>query len=141
MIDPASQRVIYHLTTDEEWIEALAVGQYRRSTRGRSLDEVGYIHASGEDQVDGVAAFVYPEALGPESTMSLLLLSIDVAVLAAVGSQVRWEDGGDGEVFPHIYGPLPVQSVIAAEPWAAGAETNASDDGADVDDELDEFLG
>jgi uncharacterized protein (DUF952 family) len=29
---------------------------------------------------------------------------------------VRLEDGGGGELFPHVYGPIPVASVAAVHP-------------------------
>ena len=39
----------------------------------------------------------------------LLLLAIDETRLSA---EVRYEDAGDGRLFPHIYGPLEVEAVI-----------------------------
>jgi uncharacterized protein (DUF952 family) len=40
----------------------------------------------------------------------LLLLKIDPQKLSA---PVKYEDVGDGRLFPHIYGPLDVSAVIA----------------------------
>jgi uncharacterized protein (DUF952 family) len=38
---------------------------------------------------------------------------VDQATLTA---EVRFEDGGDGERYPHIYGPLPLASVADVIP-------------------------
>jgi uncharacterized protein (DUF952 family) len=43
----------------------------------------------------------------------LVVLVIDQARHTA---EVRHEDGGDGELFPHIYGPLPVSAVTEVIP-------------------------
>jgi uncharacterized protein (DUF952 family) len=36
--------------------------------------------------------------------------------LAALGEAVRWEESRGGALFPHIYGPLPLDTVIAYGP-------------------------
>ena len=95
---------IFHLTTTSEWSAAQARGLYERSTRGQSLNEVGFIHCSFLDQVERVADFVYGGAV------ELLLLVVDPSRVAA---EIRYEnlDGG-AEVFPHIYGPMPTAAVF-----------------------------
>ena len=47
----------------------------------------------------------------------MLLLTIDPQRLAAAGLEVRFEQAGGGEPFPHLYGPLPPGAVLRAEPW------------------------
>ncbi|MCP9838322.1 DUF952 domain-containing protein [Cyanobium sp. N.Huapi 1H5] len=104
-----SQQWIYHLALAEEWQEAKARGVYERSTRGRSLQEVGFIHASGSHQVEATYGRFYADA--PE----VLLLTIDPRRL---GAPLRWEPAPEsGECFPHIHGPLPLEAVLAAEPF------------------------
>jgi uncharacterized protein (DUF952 family) len=100
-----SGRVAFHIALASDWDAATRAGEYRVSTLGRSLDEVGFIHAStSREQVLGVAAAFYADVTEP-----LVLLTIDVD---SVGSEVRDELVGDGPVpFPHIYGPIPVASV------------------------------
>ena len=95
---------IFHLTTAREWAEAVKAGWYRRSTRGHSLDEVGFIHCGFAHQVERIADFLYA------GEVTVLLLVIDPAGVAA---EVRVEnlDGGE-ELFPHVYGPLPVAAVV-----------------------------
>ncbi len=104
-----SERWIYHLALANEWRDAKARGVYERSTRGQSLQEVGFIHASGADQVEGTYGRFYADA------GEVLLLTIDPFRLTA---PLRWEPAPDsGECFPHIHGPLPLEAVLAAEPF------------------------
>ncbi|MCP9796072.1 DUF952 domain-containing protein [Cyanobium sp. Lug-B] len=100
---------IYHLALADDWREAKTRGVYERSTRGQSLQEVGFIHASGADQVEGTHGRFYADA------GEVLLLTIDPRRLTA---PLRWEPAPEsGESFPHIHGPLPLEAVLAAEPY------------------------
>ena len=106
---------LYHLALAEEW-RAVATGvadaAYRRSTRGLALEEVGFVHASGADQIEATYRRFYADA------GEVLLLTIDPARLQAAGVPVRWEPAPEsGERFPHIHGPLPVSAVLKAEPY------------------------
>lgn len=134
---------IYHLALTEEWQAAQRQGSYRRSTRGLSLEQVGFIHASRADQLAATYRRFYGDA-GP-----VTLLTIDPQQLtaplryepapqgggdagserSAEGTEGRAEAGGEGsgeggekgsELFPHIYGPLPLEAVLNAEPFALG---------------------
>ena len=104
---------LYHLALGPEWQAARADGEYRRSTRGRSLEEVGFIHLSNAHQVEATAALFYGDL--PAGTV--LLLTIDPQRLAAAALEVRFEQADGGEPFPHLYGPLPLEAVLRAEPW------------------------
>ena len=97
---------IYHLAEPAEWVAALESGSYERSTRGRSLAEVGFIHASNAEQWPVVRRSFYADVTGP-----LLLLEIDPDLL---GSPLVVEVGNPetGEEFPHVYGPLDVDAVV-----------------------------
>jgi glutathione S-transferase len=102
-----------------EWQAARAEGIYRRSSRGLALEEVGFIHLSEAHQVPVTAARFY----GDLGAGEVLLLSIDPQRLVAAGLTVRHEPaappGGTpgAELFPHLYGPLPLEAVRLAEPW------------------------
>lgn len=92
---------ILHLAHRADWEHALRAGRYRVSTRGRTLDEVGFIHASLRDQVTGVA-----EALYADDDDALCVLVMDDARIRDADVRVVFEDGGDGTAYPHIYGPI-----------------------------------
>jgi len=106
---------LYHLALRREWQAARAEGSgvYRRSTRGHSLAEAGFIHLSEAHQVPATAARFYADLPSGE----VLLLTIDPGRLAAAGLEVRWETGPGVECFPHLYGALPLEAVLLAEPW------------------------
>lgn len=105
--------MIYHLSTPEEWQQARESGDYRSSSRGQSLDEVGFIHCSRLDQVPGVLERYYAGA-GP-----LLLLGVDTDLLS---SPWRDDEIAPGVFFPHIYGPLNLDAVVAITPLAPASD-------------------
>ena len=93
------------------WEAAAAAGQYRISTRGRTLQEEGFIHACFADQVDGVARRYYADVREP-----MVVLAVDVCL---VGCEVRLEvPPGAADAFPHLYGPIPVGAVVAVTPYS-----------------------
>lgn len=97
---------VFHLADGEAWARAFATGEYRESTLGMSLDEVGFIHLSYVHQLRGTADRFYQGKEG------IVLLVIDPE---RVGAEIRDEPAaGSGELFPHLYGPLPVAAVVAA---------------------------
>jgi uncharacterized protein (DUF952 family) len=105
---------VLHLALAGDWERAQGPGRYEVSTRGLTLQQVGFVHASEPHQVDGVARAFYADVSDP-----LVLLELDVAALEAAGSPVRWEDvPGAPAPFPHVYGPLPVSAVVAVTPYA-----------------------
>ena len=107
-----SPRWLYHLALREEWQQACAEGIYRRSTRGLSLEQVGFIHASTAGQLPATFQRFYADAA------AVLLLTIDPLRLTRAGVEVRWESAPQGgELFPHLYGPLPLEAVVMAEPY------------------------
>lgn len=101
---------VLHLAHVDEWNQTLRTGWFDRSTRGRSLAEEGFIHTSTAAQLPMVAQRFYADDPEP-----LLLLVIDIAATEAAGSPVRW-DPAEGQLFPHVYGPVPRDAVVAAIP-------------------------
>ena len=98
---------IFHVTEIEEWQQAQQAGAYTGSTRGATLAEVGFVHCSFAEQIDRVTNFLYGDGFNG----SIVVLEIDTDLLEA---EVKVEnlDSGD-ELFPHIYGPIPVDAVVA----------------------------
>jgi uncharacterized protein (DUF952 family) len=97
---------IYHIALRSDWADAVAAGEYRVSTLGRTVEQEGFIHASTAAQVAGVANAFYTAA------EDLLVLVIDPEKLTA---PLRYDlvPGAD-EPFPHIYGPLNVDAVTGS---------------------------
>ena len=108
---------IFHVTTRADWEAADAVGSYRMSTKGATVDEVGFIHASSAEQLPRTAAFLYSDTDEP-----LVVLELDDDGIRRSGIPIPWEDGGAGELFPHIYGPIDTAFVVPARPAAFDAD-------------------
>jgi glutathione S-transferase len=107
---------LYHLALRHEWNAACGEGVYCRSTRGRSLEEVGFIHLSAAHQVEATAQRFYGDLPAAE----VLLLTIDPRRLSTAGLELREEPAPEsGELFPHLYGPLPMDAVLLAQPLVA----------------------
>ncbi len=97
--------MIYHLAFDSDWAAALTVGTYRVSGRGMTLESEGFLHFSYADQVAGVAQRFWR---APESPVVLLTVDPTLLDLPVVAENTT----GGSELFPHIYGPLPVAAVV-----------------------------
>src|SRR5262245_45830848 len=105
--------LIYHIAYQRDWAEARSVGQYTVSTRGISLSEEGFIHASTAGQVADTANRFYA------GEADLIVLVINERLLEA---PVRYEQvGSNGDVFPHIYGPVNTDAVLDTRPLQPGA--------------------
>ncbi len=109
---------LFHIALRGDWEQARQTGSYRVSTLGRGLDEVGYIHLSFAHQVKTVADTWYRDA------GDLLLLELDPDRLRA---PVRVEAAdtaasGTAERFPHLYGEITPDAVIAADRFVAGPD-------------------
>jgi uncharacterized protein (DUF952 family) len=78
---------------------ALDAGAYAAA----SLESEGFIHCSTREQVVRTANRFYRGRAG------LVLLCIDAT---ALGSALRFEPA-DGELFPHCYGEIPLESIVA----------------------------
>ncbi len=102
---------LHHIAHLGDWEAAQKSGSYEVSTRGYTLAQVGFVHASHEHQVSKVASFVYAD--DPED---LVVFTIDADAVAADGVEIREEDGGDGEDFPHIYGAIRTEWVTDVRP-------------------------
>ena len=106
----AASTTILHIAVPSDWQQAQHDGEYRVSTRGLSLEQQGFIHCSYPNQLEGVANRFYSDL------SELLLLHIDVELLDA---ELKVEPPADGidELFPHVYGPIPLEAVVATTPW------------------------
>ncbi len=113
--------LIYHIAAAADWEQAQRAGQYTTSTRGRTLAEEGFIHACTAEQVPLVANAYY------QGVPDLVLLVIDPE---RVRPELRHEHvPGQDQPYPHIYGPLNANAVLAARPFAPGPDGAFSFDG------------
>jgi uncharacterized protein (DUF952 family) len=106
--------MIWHLALIDDWTATHADDEYRVSTRGMTLEQVGFIHCSRLHQIEGVATRFYDDC------DEVLLLQIDPD---RVGSPIIDEPPAPGidELFPHIYGPLPRAAVTRIGLWQRSA--------------------
>jgi len=102
---------IFHIATVADWEAAQESGSYTTSTRGRTLAEEGFIHASRAEQWPQVRRRFYADVTEP-----LLLLVIDTERLDV---PLVEEEVPGGESFPHLYGPLRPSAVVQALPLEA----------------------
>lgn len=103
---------IWHLALTRDWEAAVAVGEYRVSTLGATVDDVGFIHCSLPEQAPVVASRFYTAVTEP-----LTVLVMEDDAIREAGTDVRFDEVGNGEVFPHIYGPIDpawVRRVVPA---------------------------
>jgi uncharacterized protein (DUF952 family) len=100
---------ILHITKQAAWVAAQQAGSYTAP----SLATEGFIHFSTPEQVRWVAQQFYRDE--PD----LVLLEVDPALLTA---ELRYEESVPGQFFPHLYGPLNLDAVRAAHPFAPDAD-------------------
>jgi uncharacterized protein (DUF952 family) len=101
---------IYKICPEALWREAEAAGQFT----GAPVDLAdGYIHFSTAGQVRETARRHFSGASG------LVLVTVDAA---ALGAALRHEPSRRGDLFPHLYGPLPLSGVQRVEPLPLGPD-------------------
>ncbi len=104
---------LLHIALPDDWTTARQAGEYRVSTRGRSLDEEGFVHCSYPHQLETVANRFYGDLI------ELIILHLEPELLDAE-VVVEPPADGDDERFPHVYGPIPTTAVIATTWWDRG---------------------
>jgi uncharacterized protein (DUF952 family)/RimJ/RimL family protein N-acetyltransferase len=98
---------VLHLCTRSAWRDALESGSYHPA----SLQSEEFIHCSRPQQILDVANRYYRGA------SDLICLWIEMERLQP---EVRWEPG-DGDEFPHVYGPINLDAVGAVIPFPPDA--------------------
>ncbi len=106
-----TSRYIFHIAIAEDWYNAKRHDRaYTTSTRGRTLDQQGYIHCSFADQVDRIAKALYADV------KDVLIIRLDTALIDSV---IKVEAADQtGEAFPHIYGPIMPSAVVSTRVWS-----------------------
>jgi len=104
------RRLIYHMCRRAEWAAAEAAGQYRGSTQDAAD---GFIHFSTAEQIRESAR---KHRAGQRD---LVLVTVDADRL---GAALKWEPSRGGELFPHLYGALPVETAVRVDPLPLGPD-------------------
>ena len=104
-------KTIYKIVPRELWQEARKAALFK----GAPIDlKDGYIHFSTAAQAIETAKLHF----GGES--DLLLVAVDATVF---GETLKWEPSRGGDLFPHLYGDLPLDAVLWEKPlplWPDG---------------------
>ncbi len=96
-------KIIYHVTTKEEWETAVQKGFYEAA----SLAIESFIHCSTEQQVNGVLQRYF------RGKTNLVKLTIDTSKLI---SKLQYDFSPSiNELFPHIYGAINLDAVTTIE--------------------------
>jgi uncharacterized protein (DUF952 family) len=95
-------KYIYKIINKDEWQKTLLAGFYSGSSKDL---EDGYIHFSDEEQVEGTLKKYY------SNQKNLVLLKVDTLKL----EHLLWEQGSDGNMFPHLYSKLDIKSVVSED--------------------------
>lgn len=108
--DRRESALVYKILPESDWQEACQVGKYRGN-----LDDLrdGYIHLSAGHQVAGTAARHF------RGMKDLILVAFAASDL---GDALKWEPSRGGELFPHLYAPLPTSAALWTRPLPLGAD-------------------
>ena len=102
--------IIYKICETALWREAERSGVFHGAP-----DDArdGFIHFSTGGQVRETAARYFAGA------GDLMLVAVDADALDAA---LKWEASRGGDLFPHLYGVLPLAAVVWARPLPLGAD-------------------
>ncbi|MGE0866823.1 MAG: DUF952 domain-containing protein [Vicinamibacterales bacterium] len=90
------------------WREAVEQGRFT----GSPVDVAdGFIHFSTAAQVRDTAARHFAGATG-----------LVLAAVSTAGLDFKWEPSRGGDLFPHLYGELPMTAVRWARPLPVGSD-------------------
>jgi uncharacterized protein (DUF952 family) len=100
--------LVYKLVPDALWRASEAAGAFG----GSPVDlRDGFIHFSTAQQVGETARRHFAGVAG------LLLVAV-----SPEGLDLRWEPSRGGDLFPHLYGPLPLTAVLWTAALPLGAD-------------------
>ena len=92
-------KFIYKICSKAELKEARNKNNFKGSKKDL---EDGFIHFSGEEQVEGTLKKYY------SNQTELILLKVDTLKL----NHLIWEQASDGNMFPHLYSTLDLSDVV-----------------------------
>lgn len=102
--------VAFKLVDRAEWEAARTRGAYA----GSAVDLAdGYIHMSARAQLAETARRHYA------GRDDLLLVTVDLTTL---GPALKWEASRGGDLFPHLFAPLPVSAAVETRGLSVDAD-------------------
>jgi len=105
---------ILHIATAHD----VAIARQRGEYRCASLQSEGFIHCCTAEQLSGVISRYY------DGVDDIALLKIDVAALDA---ELCYENTVGGvDLFPHVYGAIPLDAVRETTPFGLDSSARAS---------------
>lgn len=103
-------KIIYKICPAALWKKAETAGFFE----GAPVDiRDGYLHFSTGKQVRETAE----RHFAGQNDLVLVAVAAD-----SLGTQLRYEPSRGGDLFPHLYGPLPLASVIWVKPLLLGSD-------------------
>jgi len=103
--------VLYKIVPTEAWTKDT---ENKATFAGYGIDfKDNFIHLSNREQVPGTAAKFFKDQHG----LSLVAISTE-----HIKSVIKWEEAGanSGVFFPHVYGEIPLTSVLWVELFPIG---------------------
>jgi uncharacterized protein (DUF952 family) len=110
MIVESDALLVFKIFRAAEWAGALQKGIFAGS---RDDQRDGYIHLSCAHQLAGTAARHFRGEQG------LVLAAFDAC---ALGPNLKWERSRADELFPHLYGPLPLAALRSSSTLSLGPD-------------------
>lgn len=89
----------FHVVTRDDWRIAATLGVHHGGPADR---DDGFIHLSTKDQVPQTLARHFP---GQDDLLLMEIAAQHMPVLP------YWEEGENGELFPHLYDSLPLSAI------------------------------
>ena len=105
-------RTVYKIVAADLWQAAEDSGVFTGT--GIDLSD-GFIHLSTGAQARRTAQLYF------KGQGNLVLVAVDGARL---GEALKYEPSRDGDLFPHLYGPLPLAAVRSVRPLPVGGDGN-----------------
>ena len=101
---------LYKILSGTEWQQVHS----DQALAGFGIDLTdGFIHLSSAGQVKETVQRYF------SGRDDLMLVSIDGSFL---GESLRWEESRGGAACPHVYGVIPMEAILKAEPLPLGSD-------------------